>query len=308
MITGSLPASLTLVTGLKYARADHRYLLQCLAASVCHVWTRGLRDCLGFPSLDRVADFGSNMLGSVIPAALSALTGLTAFDLSFNGLGGTLPTAVSGITGANFSGNCFPGYPPIKRCDGYYIGAVGATCTATCASAGARCDSNIDTGDSPNLMLSLLGGEGVSCTTPSATQYVVTLLTVKDPCEWRWLLGVLPIARCLALAFMFSVYALIPAERTRPPTSRASTQLPRRAMGGKFQTSSRRAVEGDFVHFSTRRPTFILGCVVVLVLVDVSQEDAAIWWPFLRRFQFECSPPLPLWAETGGRSRSRCVS
>ena len=243
----------------------------------------------------RVADFGANLLGSLIPAALSALTALTVFDVSYNGLGGTLPTAVSGITGANFSGNCFPGYPPIKRCDGYYIGAAGASCSDTCTSAGAHCDPNIQTDDSPTLMLSLLGGESLTCTTPTGAEYVVcraeaahtgvfmleSLLTEQCSC-----LILRPAHRRVYVCICRSVYTNTDPSQPSFDTTASTCNgwwVPNRVVLCAWDSKTGLDV-------SSRR------CSVA----DVSQEDATTGWSFLRRLLAERSAFVSLWVKATG--------
>ena len=106
----------------------------------------------------------------------------SVFDVSYNQLAGTLPTALTAVTGSNFVGNCFPGYPPIRRCDGYYIGATGDSCTTTCANAGSgmTCSANIVTNNAPFLFDSLLAPGGVTCAHPSGSKYVGRTEIVAD--------------------------------------------------------------------------------------------------------------------------------
>ena len=97
----------------------------------------------------------------------------SVFDVSDNQLGGTLPTALTAITGSNFVGNCFPGYPPLGRCDGYYMGAAGDSCTTTCTNAGngMTCRPDIVTNDASFLLDSLLSPLGVTCTHTNSFKY-----------------------------------------------------------------------------------------------------------------------------------------
>ena len=100
---------------------------------------------------------------SGVAAYISLLPHGRALDVSYNGFGGTLPTAVAAIRGGNFVGNCFPGYPPLQGCDGYYIGAQGANCTFACASLGMTCSPYIQTGNSPYLLQSLMATTSTPC-------------------------------------------------------------------------------------------------------------------------------------------------
>ena len=100
--------------------------------------------------------------------------------MSFNGLGGTLPTGLTTVSGAVFKGNCYAGYPPLRGCDGYFLGSVGDSCTTTCTAAGKTCSPNIVTNDSPYLMQDILAGRGAAAcdVTAGASKYVCGLTTI----------------------------------------------------------------------------------------------------------------------------------
>ena len=107
-------------------------------------------------------------------------------DVSFNGLGGTLPTALTTVSGGLFAGNCYDGFPPLRGCDGYFLGSVGGTCTATCTAAHKTCAATIVTNDSPYILQNILEGRGAApCDTGSAEYVRLRVQDKRDACIVR---------------------------------------------------------------------------------------------------------------------------
>ena len=114
----------------------------------------------------------NNQLTGNLPDGLASLTALTRLNVSYNQLGGTLPRLLNltrlSPAASVFAGNCYPGYPPLGSCDGYYLSATGQSCGTTCTALGLGCSGNIQTDDSVALLQSLvLASQNVTCVADS---------------------------------------------------------------------------------------------------------------------------------------------
>ena len=88
--------------------------------------------------------------------------------MAYNQLVGTVPSVVTSRASPDASryvGNCLLGYPPyLAPCDSYFLGAPGASCTATCSALNMQCNPTYSTSTSAVTFFNDLG---VNCTTPT---------------------------------------------------------------------------------------------------------------------------------------------